>query len=105
MRLRTKFFHVSELVEVEGLPRGSFGLATSPLTAVRNPALLRKGRWTRTICTILVQTQFFLRDRPAVQTSELMAVRVIGAVGVERDPQTTKSRGLMALQPPAKSNC
>jgi hypothetical protein len=30
---------------------------------------------------------------------------LIGAVGIEHDPQTTKSRGLMALQPPAKSNC
>jgi len=30
---------------------------------------------------------------------------LVGAVGVEHDPRTTKSRGLMALQPPAKSNC
>jgi len=26
-------------------------------------------------------------------------------VGIEHDPQTTKSRGMKALQPPAKSNC
>jgi hypothetical protein len=30
---------------------------------------------------------------------------LVGAVGVEHDPQTTKSRGMMALQPPTKSNC
>jgi hypothetical protein len=30
---------------------------------------------------------------------------LVGAVGIEHDPQTTKSRGMKALQPPAKSNC
>jgi hypothetical protein len=30
---------------------------------------------------------------------------LVGAVGIEHDPRTTKSRGIMALQPPTKSNC
>ena len=30
---------------------------------------------------------------------------LVGAVGIEHDPRTTKSRGMMALRPPAKSNC
>lgn len=30
---------------------------------------------------------------------------LVGAVGIEHDPKTLKSCGLMALQPPTKSNC
>jgi hypothetical protein len=30
---------------------------------------------------------------------------LVGAVGIEHDPLTSKSRDLKALQPPAKSNC
>ena len=30
---------------------------------------------------------------------------MVGAVGIEHDPRTTKSRGMTALQPPTKSNC
>jgi hypothetical protein len=41
----------------------------------------------------------------ATSPNVLIRKMLVGAVGIEHDPRTTKSRGMMALQPPAKSNC
>jgi hypothetical protein len=45
-------------------------------------------------------------DRKGVANSDIfLSKTLVGGVGIEHDPRTTKSRGIMALQPPAEFNC
>jgi len=53
---------------------------------------------------ILFLTAAFCRLAKSLNRSKQMGW-LVAAVGIEHDPRTTKSRGMMALQPPSNSNC